>query len=55
MLAAGTHTESSINAHFPEGAKCTLAPYGSFFVDSCTIAQSKSAWRVTGTLTNIGI
>ena len=55
MLAAGTHTESSITTHFPEGAMCTLAPYGSFFVDSCTIAQSKSAWRITGTLTNIGI
>jgi hypothetical protein len=55
MLALGTHTESTIKAHWPEGAKATLAPYGSFFVDSCQIAQSKSAWRVSLSLTNIGL
>jgi len=55
MLAAGTHTESSIKAHWPEGAMATLAPYGSFFVDSCQIAESKSAWRVSLSLTDINL
>jgi hypothetical protein len=26
LLALGTHTESTIQAHWPEGAKATLAP-----------------------------
>jgi hypothetical protein len=55
LLAAGTHTQSTIETHWPEGNKATLAPYGSFFVDSCTIAQSRGAWRVNLSLTNIGI
>lgn len=57
-LAAGTHTESTIRTDFPEGAMCTLSTpvdLTAYFVDSCTISGSKSAWRLNIAMTDIGI
>ena len=55
FLAAGTATQASIRAHFPEGAKATLSGFTDFFVDSCQINKSRGAWRTNVSLTNIGI
>lgn len=55
FLAAGTATQSSIRAHFPEGGMATLSGFTDFFVDSCSIAKSRAAWRVSVSLTDIGI
>jgi len=55
MLAAGTATQSSIRAHFPEGAMATLSGFTDFFVDSCQINKSRGAWRINLGLTDIGI
>jgi hypothetical protein len=55
FLAAGTATESSIRTHFPEGGMATLSGFTDYFVDSCNVAKSKSAWQISVSLTDIGI
>ena len=55
FLAAGTATQTSIRTHFPEGGMATLAGFTDYFVDSCTISKSRAAWRISTSLTDIGI